>query len=82
VSVSSLNSEERENDLFVVDKVIAHRKIGEVRELKVKWRGYGSDENSWEPEADIKLQAAESVQEYWLHVPDWGQGDLRSDSEV
>ena len=42
-----------ETDDFVIDKILAH-KIEKGENLwKVRWRGYGSEEDSWEPAASF-----------------------------
>jgi hypothetical protein len=67
MSASSINSEEERAGYFVVEKVLGDRKRKRdgVRELLVRWKGYDSEENSWEPEVDMKRMAEERVEEYW-----------------
>ena len=39
-----------------------------VAYMQVKWKGYDSDENSWEPEEKMQEMAEESVESYWRSV--------------
>jgi len=38
---------------FEVEKIIQHRKIGNQWQYFVKWKGYPSADNSWEPESNL-----------------------------
>ena len=38
---------------FVVDRVVAQRKRGRVKEFLVAWKGYPPEENTWEPRAAV-----------------------------
>uniref|UniRef100_A0A915PHL8 Chromo domain-containing protein n=1 Tax=Setaria digitata TaxID=48799 RepID=A0A915PHL8_9BILA len=46
--------EELDDDEFEVDRILDVAAVdGEVK-YKVRWKGYGSDEDSWEPEQNLK----------------------------
>ena len=48
-------------DVYVVDKVVDMRiKQGEV-EYRVKWQGYTSKHNTWEPEAHLLDHGAQEA---------------------
>ena len=51
-----------EDDAFVVDRIVRHRRVDGRLEWLVKWQGYDSSFNSWEP-AESFLG---SVPEKWL----------------
>ena len=60
-------------DEFEIDTILQHRPITKSRgdkniSYRVKWVGYGPEYNSWEPERNIKLNAPETLQEYWDEV--------------
>jgi len=38
------------DDVFEVENILAERKRKGLREFLVKWRGWNSEFNSWEPE--------------------------------
>ena len=74
--MSSLNSEEEEAGLYIVDEVLDHKFEKGKMQLLVSWHGYPSDENSWEPEEDVRKMAQEAVDAYWLTV------DMSEDQDV
>ena len=48
---------------YEVEAIIAHRKRGAGHQYLVKWKGYGSNNNSWEPECNLG-NTVEILQEY------------------
>lgn len=53
------------DDIYEVERIIdAKRKDGKVL-FKVRWEGYGSEEDSWEP-SDNLLTCQELVDRFWL----------------
>jgi transposase InsO family protein len=40
-------------DVFEVDAIVDHRGEGDNREYKVHWKGYSSDEDTWEPVSNL-----------------------------
>ena len=42
-----------DDETFEVEKIVAKRKRQGKIEFLVKWRGYNSDENSWEPKENL-----------------------------
>ncbi len=51
-------SEESEEEEHVVEAVLKSRRDGSSREYLVKWAGYGSEDNTWEPEDNLTGNAA------------------------
>ena len=43
----------KQDDVYLVDKVLAKRKRRGKWEYLVKWRGYDESQNTWEPKANI-----------------------------
>eukprot|EP00877_Chromochloris_zofingiensis_P011940 jgi/Chrzof1/69/Cz01g02140.t1 len=45
-------------DEYEVEKILGHKEVkvgrGKVRKYLVKWHGYGPEENTWEPERNLK----------------------------
>ena len=48
---------------FVVDKIINHRGPASNRQDLVRWQGYGSDEDSWEPFVNFNDHTC--IRAYW-----------------
>jgi len=48
---------------FEVEKIIQHRKIGNQWQYYIKWKGYPSLDNSWEPESNLD-NAEDILKEY------------------
>ena len=42
-----------DSDVYVVDQILNHRKVGGETEYEIKWKGYGYNETTWEPEDNI-----------------------------
>ena len=55
---SDEESEESEEEEHVVEAVLKSRRDGSSREYLVKWAGYGSEDNTWEPEDNLTGNAA------------------------
>jgi Chromo (CHRromatin Organisation MOdifier) domain len=48
---------------YEVETIIQHRRKGNRNEFLIKWKGYGSNENTWEPEANLS-NSEEILEEY------------------
>ena len=48
---------------FVVDKILRHRGIEGAREYLVRWRDYGAEADTWEPEKNFEDRLV--IQSYW-----------------
>ena len=55
----SANAEQ--SDVYVVDKVLDVRVVSGEVEYRVKWRGYTSKQNSWEPATNLLGYGAEEI---------------------
>jgi hypothetical protein len=57
---------------FVLERILDHRnKPGKrnIRECLVKWKGFGPEHNSWEPESSIELtEDGATLRAYWEYV--------------
>lgn len=42
-----------DEDVWVVEQILNHRKVGGVTEYEIKWKGFGYNETTWEPEENI-----------------------------
>jgi hypothetical protein len=56
-------SSESEGDTYEVQEILDQRKRGRVTEYLVRWRGFGEEEDSWEPERNLK-DARKIIEEY------------------
>ena len=50
-----------ETDEYVVDKIVDHRVEKEVHYWRVRWKGYGPEEDTWEPASNF----VEFIQQDW-----------------
>jgi hypothetical protein len=46
---------------WTVESIVAQRKRNGRKEYKVHWAGYGTDEDTWEPEAEVSQLAAMDI---------------------
>jgi hypothetical protein len=53
----------KDEEVFVIEKIVAHRGKGDTIKYLVKWRNYPSSANSWEPIENFDDQRA--ITEYW-----------------
>ena len=62
------NDEENDSEEeYVIERIVKHRKHKNQNEYFIKWEGYSSDENTWEPEGNIPLSM---IKEYWKTLGD------------
>jgi hypothetical protein len=56
------------DDVFEVERVLLHRDVKRgkrtVREFLLKWKGYGAEHNTWEPERNL-INCSELLAQYW-----------------
>ena len=58
-------TEEEEGEVFEVEKILAHDFAKDNTLLyKIRWKGYGPDADSWEPEGNLDGCRA-LLAEYW-----------------
>ena len=53
------------SDVFVVERIINHRRVRNRFEYLVKWKGFPEDQNSWEPETNILDPVSITI--FWKH---------------
>jgi Chromo (CHRromatin Organisation MOdifier) domain len=49
---------------FEVERILLHRHKGGKMEYYVRWKGYGAGDDTWEPEANLVINARESLGDY------------------
>lgn len=55
------------DDVYPVERVVAHRCVGGGRKLqyRVRWKGYPPESDTWEPEENLS-QCQDEINEYWV----------------
>ena len=43
-----------DDDIYTVERIVAKKKVGQKTQYLVKWEGYCSDQNTWEPLQNLK----------------------------
>ncbi len=64
MSTSNNNDSDVEEDVYEVEAVVGQRKRKGRYEYLIKWKGYASDENTWEPIANLNESAREETRAY------------------
>ena len=54
---------------YIIDKILDSRKVGWRVEYYVQWKGYGPEDNTWEPKVNM-ANAPEKVQEFHQRHPE------------
>jgi RNase H-like domain found in reverse transcriptase/Reverse transcriptase (RNA-dependent DNA polymerase)/Integrase zinc binding domain/Chromo (CHRromatin Organisation MOdifier) domain/Aspartyl protease len=61
-SAKTAQIETEPDNEYEVEKVLRHWRTGRITKYLIKWSGYGSSENSWEPETNLSPVA---LARYW-----------------
>jgi hypothetical protein len=51
---------------FIVQSIAEHRKAGRSFQYRVRWKGYGPEYNTWEPQRN--LEDTEAFERYWHNL--------------
>jgi hypothetical protein len=51
------------NEEYEVEAILADKRVGNTTKYLVKWKGFGSDENTWEPESHL-VHAKKILEDY------------------
>ncbi|ORY04402.1 chromo domain-like protein [Basidiobolus meristosporus CBS 931.73] len=62
VAANEEKEEEEEEEVYVVEKVVNHRKRGNKTQYFLKWKGYPEEDNTWEDEDNLFCH--ELIEEY------------------
>ena len=56
--VDQFSSQAARSEVYIIEKLIAHRGEKEKREYRVKWKGWGKKDATWEPERHLEEYGA------------------------
>jgi transposase InsO family protein len=78
-------SKEFQQDVYEVERILNHRGEGDNREYLIRWKGYGSKDDTWEPVSNL-FDAEYSIQTYLAsqaptQVARRSQHDYKEDEE-
>ena len=57
-------TENEELEVYEVEKIVDMRFLGDSTEYRVRWAGWASSADTWEPEDQLKLNVPELITEY------------------
>jgi hypothetical protein len=62
-----INSQEpiATDDIYTVEKIVNHRGVGAQQRFLIKWQGFPTSENTWEPPSNL-LTCQKLLSAYWL----------------
>ena len=52
------------DDIYTVEKILNHRGPASKRQFLIKWQGFPTSENTWEPESNL-LTCQQLLRNYW-----------------
>lgn len=53
VEVEDTPDDDVDNENYEVENIVAHKIKDKKRYFKIKWKGYPTEQNTWEPEGDL-----------------------------
>lgn len=57
--------ENDEEDVYVIEKIVRHRRKNKQYLYLVRWENYGPEDDTWEPHDELMESANEAVDAYW-----------------
>lgn len=65
-SINTVQTQEYEDsDEYDVSAIIDHRGLGSDQELKIRWKGFKADDDTWEPRSQVEIHAKIMVDNYF-----------------
>jgi len=58
--------EDEEEEVYIVERIVKHRKKGSRVQYFLKWKGYPDSENTWEDESNVFAQ--DLIDDYWQNA--------------
>ena len=59
-----VTADEQEGQQFWVEKIVGQRGSGARKEYCVRWEGYGEDDDTWEPAAQVEEEVEDLVWQF------------------
>lgn len=60
----NVEREDAEEIGFDIEEILNHRKKGSTYSFLVRWKGYGPDQNTWEPKSNLQCKNCKIVNAY------------------
>ena len=61
-----VGDEDERGEVFEVERIVGHKEEGGHRFFRIKWDGYGSEDNTWEVESNV--HAKEAISDYFRRL--------------
>jgi hypothetical protein len=58
------DDEEPDKTLYNIEKILAHKKVNGKDGWYIKWANYGPEDNSWEPDENVRDFGADAILEF------------------